>query len=196
MWTLFEPTSASRFDLLDRHLLRSMLWQQHEIVDSGNPKDQGAIARRYMELPDGVRSIASQDFLIGKHDPSEPQLLTFARASQSPAMAPQMMARALLLLRASTSFTISNFNDAGIRTGSDKLRPWVDPIAEARGFWGPGDPLDDPLDLWADVRLALDDLTTSKMPAPISLNDWMRRGAIGLPVIAEAERVGVWSLGS
>ena len=73
-------------------------------------------------------------------------------------MAPEMVARALLLLRAATAFTISNFNDAGIRTGSGDLRAWIDPLAVARGFWKPAAPLGDPADLWADVKDALGDL--------------------------------------
>lgn len=194
-WALFEPTSSSRFDLLDRHLLRSMLWQQHDTVAPvGTPKDQGAIARRYSELSDGVRRIASKDFLVGRSEPNEPQLLKLARSTQAPAMAPEMVARALLLLRAATAFTISNFNDAGIRTGSGDLRAWIDPLAVARGFWKPAAPLGDPADLWADVKDALGDLSASKVPAPTSLNEWVRKDRTGMPVIAEAERIGIWSL--
>ncbi len=196
VWTLFEPTSSSRFDLLDRHLLRSMLWRQHEILVPGSPKSAGAISRRYTELPDGVRGIASHEFLIGNEEPAEPGLLNLARATSSPSTAPEMLARGLLLLRAATAFTNSNFNDAGIRTGNGNLRPWIDPVAIARGFWEPASPLDDPADLWADVRLALDDLSASKAPAPASLNEWIRKASTGLPTIAEAERIGVWSLGS
>lgn len=121
-WSLFEPTSASRFDLLDRHLLRAMLWQQHDLV-SADVKANGAIARRYLELPAGIRSIASLDFLVGDVEPDLPMLLTIAKSATLPAYAADMLARALLLLRVSTAFTISNFTDAGVANGSGNFRP-------------------------------------------------------------------------
>ncbi|WP_299806370.1 hypothetical protein [Tardiphaga sp.] len=196
LWALFEPTSSSSFDQLDRFLLRSMLWQQHDLLANGTSKESGAIARRYAELPDVIRRIASEHFLTGISEPNEPTLLTYARSTASPAMAAEMLARAYLLLRAATAFTISNFNDAGVQVGNGNWRPWIDPYAEARGFWDPAAPLQQPADLWEDVKLALADLTSSRSPVPISMNAWMKRVPLGLPTVSEAERIGVWSLGS
>jgi hypothetical protein len=107
-----------------------------------------------------------------------------------------MVARAFLLLRAATAFTVSNFSDAGIQLSDGKLRPWIDPIAEARGFWRVADPLVDTIDLWEDIRLALEDLAASKKPTPASLNEWIRKSRTGMPIISEAERIGVWSFTS
>ncbi|WP_248447316.1 hypothetical protein [Sinorhizobium meliloti] len=200
IWILFEPTSASRFDMLDRHLLRAMLWEQHLIVNQHNgagpppPYAGGSIAARYDELPASVRQIASKDFLTAQLEPDEPELIQCARSIASPAMAEHMLARALLLLRAATAFTITNFADAGIAGGSGKLRRWIDPVAVARGFWAPTAALADPADLWEDVRVALEDLADSKRTAPTSLNDWITKQRNGFPHISEAERIGVWSL--
>jgi hypothetical protein len=194
-WALFEPTSASRFDMLDRHLLRATLWQQHDLV-SADVKANGAIARRYLELPNGIRAIASADFLVGNVEPNEPPLLTLAKSVRLPAHAADMLARALLLLRVATAFTISNFNDAGVANGSGNFRPWIDPVAISRGFWAPASPLPDLADLWDDVKLALGELVASQTPTPTSLHDWLTRPPIGLPTISQAERIGVWSLGA
>jgi hypothetical protein len=196
VWAMFEPTSSSRFDMLDRYLLRSMLWHQHETVTPGTRMEQGAIGRNYSNLPHSVQGIASRDFLVGIREPGEPSLLAIARSRRSPALAAEMIARGLLLLRAATAFTISSFNAAGIGIGSGNLRPWIDPLAVARGFWPPGAPLGDPVDLWEDVRIGLNDFMVSMTPAPTSLNEWMQKGPIGLPVVTEAERIAVWSLGS
>lgn len=196
VWHLFEPTSSNKFDRLDRSLLRSLFWQQHELIDPLVPKENGAIARRYHELPANIQSIASKEFLTGQSESRDPKLLRQARMVTEPALPTQMISRALLLLRTATAFTVANFNDAGVRLENGNLRAWVDPIAAARGFWGAAAPLTDPIDLWEDVRLALKDLAKSKKPTPTSLHDWVRNFPAGLPIITEAERIGVWSLGS
>jgi hypothetical protein len=194
IWALFEPTSTSRFDLLDRYLLRSMLWHQHDTVTPRVPKSKGAISRNYLNLPNLVQGIASHDFLVGIREPGESQLLAVARSQTFPALAPEMIARGLLLLRAATALTVSNFNDAGI--GSGNLRPWIDPLAVARGFWPPGAPVIDTIDLWEDVKLALEDFMASMTPAPASVHEWIRKTPIGLPFVTEAERIALWGLGS
>lgn len=193
-WDLFQPTSSNKFDLLDRSLLRALLWQQHDLIGAG-PKTAGAINQRYDQLPENVKRIASKAFLVGQTEPHEPKLLKLSRSPKKPALATHMIARALLLLRAATGFTVSNFQDAGVSLEKGDLRPWIDNVAVARGFWGKT-PLADPSDLWEDVRIALQDLAKSKTPRVTSLNDWVRRFPAGLPMISEAERIGVWSFGS
>jgi hypothetical protein len=194
MWSLFEPTSLWRFDLLDRHLLKSVLWRRHELL--GEDPWPGPLARRYEELPESVRNIASRSFLLGESEPDFPEIFRLAQSRSDPAMASEMMARALLLLRTATGFTNSNFNDAGVRSGGGALRQWIDPFSASRGFWRPDSPLENLADLWEDVRLALEDFNASKATVPNSLNEWIRKPAVGLPIVAEVERVGVWSLGS
>jgi hypothetical protein len=195
MWSLFEPTSSSRFDQLDRYLLRAVLWHQHDTVTPTIPKDQGAISRNYSNLPNLVQGIASRDFLVGVREPGEPSIITVARSTRNPALPTEMIARGLLLLRAATAFTLSSFNDAGVRIGSGNLRPWIDPLAVERGFWSPNSPPLDTVDLWEDVKLALQDFMNSLYPAPGSLNEWLKRNPLGIPVVTEAERIAVWSLG-
>lgn len=195
VWALFEPTSLNKFDMLDRSLLRALLWQQHDLLGLGD-KGAGPIAHRYNELPDSIRRIAPLSFLLGTTERHDPKVLKLARSTRKPALATHMIGRALLLLRAATAFSVSNFQDAGVIVNNGDLRPWVDKIAVRRGYWGVNAPLEDPGDLWEDVRLALNDVAKSKSPRLTSLNDWMVRSPIGLPTISEAERIGVWSFGS
>jgi hypothetical protein len=105
-----------------------------------------------------------------------------------------MLARAFLLLRTATALTHNSLVEAGISCATGDMRPWIDPIAVARGFWPPAQPLSDPIDLWLDVELALLEFDESINPEPTSFNDWMIRSVKGLPTIYEAERIGVWSL--
>lgn len=193
-WEMFEPTSGASFDQLDRFMLRSLLLKQHRTVTNDQNYAEGAIATRYDELPPAIRSLASAEFLTNAQQPRSPAFLQLANATNRPAQPTEMLARAFLLLRAATALTHNSLIEAGVSCATGDMRPWIDPIAAARGFWPPAQPLSDPIDLWLDVELALLDFDESIEPAPTSLNDWMTRTVKGLPTIYEAERIGVWSL--
>ena len=193
-WSMFEPTSGPTFDKLDRYMLRSLLLKQHRTITNEMNYGGGAIATRYDELPPAIRALAPVEFLTNALQPRRPALLQLADASTSPAQPIEMLARAFLLLRAATALTYGSLVEAGVSCAAGEMRPWLDPIAAARGFWPPARPLTDPVDLWMDVELALMDFNESIEPVPVSLNDWMTRSAKGLPIIFEAERIGVWSL--
>lgn len=193
-WKLFEPTISSSFDRLDKFLLRSVLQGQHRAICNDSRYHEGAIAAHYDRLPDMVRDLASAEFLLGKEEPRNPELIRRGRQRSSPAKPTEMLARAFLLLRAATAFTHSSFVDAGIDNLAGEMRPWLDRLAVDRGFWSPAKPLVDPSDMWADIELALLDFDASINPQPSSWNDWMIKEAKGLPVMSEAERIGVWSL--
>jgi hypothetical protein len=193
-WNLFEPTSGACFDCLDRFMLRSLLLKQHRTVTGNQNYTAGAIASRYSELPASIQSLASVEFLCNSQQPRNPLLLQLANSTTSPAQPAEMLARAFLLLRAATTLTQDSLQTAGITCNAGDLRPWLDPIAVARGFWPPANPLADPLDLWVDVQEALSDFDLSINPEPTSLGDWRMRGAVCLPTICEAERVAIWSL--
>ncbi|MFG1344931.1 hypothetical protein V5F59_08560 [Xanthobacter autotrophicus DSM 431] len=193
-WTMFEPTSGASFDQLDRFMLRSLLLRQHRVVANDKNYAAGSIATRYEELPPAIRTLASVEFLTNAQQPRSPLFLQLANATSSPAQPTEMLARAFLLLRAATALTQNSLVEAGISCVKGDMRPWIDPIAVARGFWPPAQPLSDPIDLWLDVELALLDFEGSIDPEPTSLNDWVARTAKGLPTIYEAERIGVWSL--
>lgn len=193
-WKLFEPSSSSSFDKLDKFLLRSVIQRQHRALYENSRYGEGAIDAYYERLPDLVRDLASKKFLLGQAEPRNPELIRRARQRSSPAQPTEMLARALLLLRAATAFTHASFVDAGIDSVAGEMRPWLDGVASDRGFWSPAKPLAEPSDLWADIELALMDFDASMTPQPASWNDWMLKDAKGLPVMAEAERIGVWSL--
>jgi hypothetical protein len=195
-WAMFEPTSGASFDQLDRFMLRSLLLKQHRTVLNDQNYATGAIAARYEELPSAIRTLASVEFLTNAQEPRRPSFLQLANATTRPAQPTEMLARAFLLLRAGTALTNNSLVEAGISCATGDMRPWIDPIAAARGFWPPTQPLSDPIDLWVDVELALLEFDESIVPEPTSLNDWMARTVKGLPTIYEAERIGVWSLGA
>jgi hypothetical protein len=193
-WKLFEPSSSSSFDRLDKFLLRSVMQGQHRALYGHSRYGEGAINAHYERLPDLVKDLASKRFLLGQAEPKNPELIRRARQRSSPAQPTEMLARALLLLRAATAFTHASFVESGIDSLAGEMRPWLDSVASERGFWAPSRPLAEPSDLWADIELALMDFDASMTPEPTSWNDWMLKDAKGLPVMTEAERIGVWSL--
>lgn len=194
LWGLLEPTTGASFDNLDRFLLRSLLWKQHRTVHGNHSYGNGPIVTRYYQLPAAVASLVSSDFLIGALEPRNPELIRRALSATKPAPPLDMLARAMLLLRAATAFTHSSFQEAGLNCAGGDLRPWIDVLAETRGFWEQGSPLADPVDLWTDVQLARDDFQASLKPLPSSMGEWMKFTDKGLPTIFEVERVAVWSL--
>lgn len=193
-WELCEPNGGGGFQGLDRYLIRSVLWQQHRSVTGNENYQTSAISRNYNSLPAAIRSYVSKDFLTGQSEPDDPQLMAVARAQNTPAEPVEMLARSYLLLRAATALTHTSFVDAGLDLAGGDLRPWVDELAERRGFWAPGAPLPDPSDLWADIELAMMDYDAARDQGPSSWHEWMKTSDRGLPHVSEMERVGVWSL--
>jgi hypothetical protein len=193
IWQLFEPSAGPGFDQLDRYLLRAALWRQHEMSAPGDPIAHGALKSRYLLLPDDVRAIASEDFLLGLGDPEEPFMVQLARSNTAPAASHEMIARSLLLLRAALAITHSNLSAAGV-TGGQALRPWLDQLAIQRGFFATAASIGDMADLWSDVELALEDMGAGVNPIPACLHDWFSKSPVGIPTVTEAERIGLWSL--
>ena len=111
-----------------------------------------------------------------------------------PASPLHMLARAFLLLRTATAFTHTSLTEAGIDTAAGELRPWLDAMALRRGFWPATAPVADITELWEEVEFAVNDLATSRTPAPTDLETWKRKQNNGMPVITEIERVALWSL--
>jgi len=195
-WRLFEPHGGAGFDELDKYLLRSMLHKLREVVEiEGQPIAEGSLGKRYEYLHPAIQSLVSPEFLLEIEPAHEPFLLRLARSTAEPAMPLEMIARAMLLLRTSTAFTHSNFADAGVDSAQGQLNAWLHEMAVQRGFWPPGVPLA-PAEIWDDVELALMDFADAAAPPPACFHDWLGRPEKGLPVLAQAERITLWSLTS
>lgn len=193
VWTLFEPSAAGSFDKLDRHLLRSVLWQQRKLAEPKVPLATGSIASQYDSLGAGIKSLASKDFLTGLAEPTKLELLRLAEAKVNPATPLHMIARALILLRTATLFTQSSLTEAGVDRSSGALRPWLNEVGDARGFWRLSAPMADVDDLWEDTKIALADLSKARKVSPVALYDWRQSGYGGHPLLAEADRIAMWS---
>lgn len=194
MWKYFEPSGSAGFDNLDRHLLRRVLLAQHEATNPGTDPGTGPISVQYAYLPPAIRSMCSLGFLAGQEEATQLELIRYADAQTAPAPPLQMLSRALLLLRTATAFTHTSLNEAGVNVATGELRDWLEGFATLRGFCNATTPLGDGTGLWDDISLAMEDLKRSRKPTPSDMMSWKNANNNGLPMIAEAERVAVWSL--
>jgi hypothetical protein len=193
-WTMFEPSGGAGFDSLDRFLLRRVLLAQHEATAPGTDPGTGPIEAQYAYLSAGIRNLCSKDFLLNKVETTQLELIRFADANSTPAPPHQMLARALLLLRTAMAFTHTSLTEAGVNTASGDLHSWLENFAEQRGFCNAAKPLGDGTGLWDDIVIAAANLKRSRTPAPADLMSWKSTALNGMPLVAEAERIAVWSL--
>lgn len=191
-WRLFEPSGGSGFDNLDRHLIRKILIAQHEMSAPGQPIEQGAVETFYDNIPAAVRLFCPKAFVLSS--PTTPEILRNSSVRATPAKPLHMLSRALMLLRTATAFTHSSLADAGVDVAAGELGGWLDQVAIARGFCSEGTSVGDGSGLWDDLSLAIDDLQSSRTPAPVDLMTWKAQQPNGLPVVAEVERIALWSL--
>jgi hypothetical protein len=189
IWRLFEPSASGSYDALDRHLLRSVLWKQQSLTDP----DVQFSAAQYANLPGPVRALSSEAFLTGAADPTKLELLRLAEAKTSSPSPLNMISRALLLLRMATAVTQTSLTEAGVDRTAGDLRPWLDELGDARGFWPISAPLADVDDLWEDTKLALEELDDVRKLSPAHMSQWRKAGPSGMPVLQEAERIVMWS---
>lgn len=191
VWRALEPGPSGAFPVLDDALLPELLRSIYSSVQrtgvawddwvaSLAPASQSGSA-----LLEAVRANgpgAASTGLVGA--------MYTSRATETDATVflRPMLARTVLLLRIATGSAIQLLRDSGY--GPASLSAWVESLAEARGLWPDGTPLDDPRDLWADVELALDEADAAGTG---SLHELLRGLPTGVLTFGQADRVPVWS---
>lgn len=194
-WSLLEPQPSSSFYSLDRHLFRMAIEgvaKQSAAVTGRSPIDE--INKSYGRLDVQLQGHLTQEFLLRKEIPINPQLFAYAKDKSTPPNSPvTILSRALLLLRLSTGIVTEIIKDAG-GTGSNDLKFWIEPFGVQRGLWAPGDSPTSLQDLWADIEIAIENLQAiNKTNAgTFSLYQWMSEDMNGLPRIWESERAALW----
>jgi hypothetical protein len=160
-WKLLQPSPSLGFNELDAHFLRQTLQILHENDNSQLPPDdsinidESPIATRYDELAPAIKQSIPLAFLTADRNTDEPNLFTSAQEDGSKPTS--MFSRAVLLLRAATGFTYSNFAAAGLSVDGTDLRPWLDPLAIGRGFALSSAPPELMANLWDEVGFAVED---------------------------------------
>jgi len=205
-WALLEPTGASRFERMDRHLLRKSLEQAFKGLTGS-----GGTSRRYAEAvndvvqslgPGGVPSDQWVDFLTRQQEVEDAAVLQMAERRDRAGAAThhlQVISRAILLLRVATGACLGIIEQA-LEEWDDvweDMRFWWQPFGVTHGLWEPGDEPDAMSDLWADVEQAIEDLldwgSVSRDGAACHAR-LHREEAYPVGILGQGERALLWGL--
>ena len=203
IWSNLEPTSASRFATLDKHLLRIVLLQGYIGVTNKRKSSKSGRSGYEREVEallsnmDMTVSIRSQwkEFLI-ETEYEEPMVVQLAKGQGMVGghkHALGVMSRATLLLRIATGASAMLLADAEI--DKHQLDFWIQDVGTGRGIWQPEEPPEDLVDLWADVEYELDTIDDWSIGTELSTKGIWAVSSRELSVLGECERIGLWGLG-
>jgi hypothetical protein len=187
LWKLFEPTTARRFPILERLLLRSAY---RTGATSPIPlADIQSLGFTENESSDWIA------FLQRTDDPSPLQLAEKGVPIEDPTCHLGIISRAALLLFVASAAARRLLSTAGY-SATDILF-WWGQQGEDRALWNIGSVPDDPQDLWADISQAIDDSAiwrANNSTPDASLRGWRQSQTGALVDFGGLELVGIWAL--
>jgi hypothetical protein len=201
-WSALEP-SASRFEIIDRYLLRMSLEAAFKARTNqaalGNSQFENEVDQMLDSLNPPGPKIQWLEFLTRRADPKDLALVQFASTisgSTSAIYHLEVISRAALLLRTATG-ACDMLRKQSMLTRTD-LDFWWSEIGLRRGLWQPSAQPTNCSDLWSDVDAAIKDEATwqsiNRATTP-SFFKWRTDQIAGLSVLGECERVALWGLG-
>jgi hypothetical protein len=205
LWGLFEPIPVSRFETLDRHLLRETLEQTYTAITgkspTADPVDYGSRLDRMLSglSPSGLSTSDWKQFLLRSTAPDTPLVIQQAATREkfgSPHHHMQVISRASLLLRVATGACNRLIGNASF--GGLELQFWWDQIGTDLGLWDAATTPTQLIDLWADIQSALEDLQIwedANASSTGSLANWWVQLSPSLSTLGTSERVALWGLG-
>jgi hypothetical protein len=210
LWALYQPYGDSRFEALDRHLLRLTLRKAYKAITGNDVQaDLHGFEMRIDKMlrdtipsgavPGGLPEKVWSDFLTGRLRPDTPVLFIEASRTDSidnPRHHLQVIARSALLLRVATGACARLLRE--IDLGSTDLEFWWQPLGEEMGLWEPNIEPEELTDLWADVELALEEIRdweVANQGRQVSFARWWRERAQPISVLGGCERIALWGLG-
>jgi len=206
LWHLFEPSSASTFQQLDRYLLRRSLEEAYESIEGNAPsasptdfENRIQFMINSLNLPSS-QSVYWGDFLTRRSLPDDSQVICQASETAEvdhPSHHIQVMSRAALLLRIAAGACRLHLETAGYT--KDDLEFWWRDIGHRRGFWETNAEPDELVDLWSDVVGAIDHMadwqeTVRQNGGTQTPAGWINACSLDMQVLEGFERVGFWSL--
>jgi hypothetical protein len=203
IWLTLEPTAESRFDSIDKHILRKAIEQ---FFKGSTGKTPVAAPVKFQQLVGKV--VAAQnfsadgerqwmEFLTRKTFEADPQLFTFSKESPKGQLTSyaSIISRAALLLRVASGATSELLLTAGMTADSTMF--WWSNLGLARGLWDDTKSAADLVDLWADIDLLLGELEKFQENYAAQDQSFLRVGReLGPAVIGLGgfERVAIWSM--
>ncbi len=204
LWKLHEPLDNSRFDNLDRYLLRRILEETYRVVRGRLPKSdpkgfKADIVSMVADVqPGGLAADDWVQFFTRGAEPKDPALIEMAMGTgkkESPYNHMQVISRAMLLLRLATGACSQLLE--GAKFGKSELEFWWQSLGEDFGLWNDLTKPDDITDLWADVSTAITQLNAwvESNKATANYASWQSECANEISVLGSCERIGLWGLG-
>lgn len=203
VWSLCQPLVSSRFEMLDRHLLRESLrtiFLKNMTGISTSLSYRTRVQNALTALPFTSQTERERLELFLTTDPSKTSpLLNHARGTttpEDPNHHVQVMARSVLLLRVATGLAADLLRAVSISASDVEF--WWRPIGESRALWRPGQDPADVMDLWDDVEAALDDAsewTNRQSGSSVSFAQWWDEQAATISTLQGCERIAFWGLG-
>ena len=205
IWLSLEPSSVSKFETIDRQILRLTLENRFIGTTGKKPNDAPGQFQAYIESVVGQQGFAERidaDWkrFIGREDGH--QDLSIFEFSQFPPDKSSkdclaVISRSVLLLRVASGATSALLKRSGYDANSISF--WWMNLGQSRGFWNTAPDADNLADLWADVDTALDDVSNfqSEYAQPgMSFFDVCSQLKHTLVDLSGHERVAIWSIPS
>jgi len=204
LWRLHEPSENSRFDILDRYLLRRILEETYRVVRGRLPKSDPKGFRADIELmvadvqPRGQAAHDWIQFFTRASEPKDPGLIYMAMGmgkQENPYNHMQVISRAAVLLRIATGACSRLLESA--KFGKRELEFWWQGLGRDLGLWNDLTKPENMTDLWADIAIAIKQVNvwvqTNKATA--SYASWQNECASEISMLGSCERIGLWGLG-
>lgn len=202
VWTLCDPSGPSRFESLDRHLVRESLELAYEGTTGSKAADEP------VDFAEGIYAMLGSaetsdsltgewlDFFTRKVQRESPLVIREATGMVEVTDARhhlQVLSRAVLLLRIATGACL-RLLQASDSSRTD-LEFWWKLLGDERGLWRVGDEPERLADLWADIAIAIDglrDWESKPDRADRSIASWRAARLNEISMLGECERVALW----
>ena len=204
LWSIFNPYQTTRFNILDKYLLRKSLKKiDHDTPLLGSQgqisyNDRVATMLSRFSFNDPISDLWKV-FFLGENYP-DPLLLHEAEKQQNylhPRHHFEVLSRAALLLRMATGSCFQLINSSTF--SSSDLEFWWNNLGYERGLWNqrnkPGTNPNDIMSLWDEVDIALQKMAVwNNNVAHPSFFGLIKKQNSSLRILESCERIGLWGL--
>jgi hypothetical protein len=202
LWSSFEPSAESRFDMLDKQILRIAIEQFFKGTNGVPPASAPRKFRQLIEKIVGSLSFSSDveqlwtEFLVRQKfedDASVLRLSSLSPKAKGTSYA-SVISRAALLLRLASGSAADLLLSAGMT--AELTMFWWNKLGVGRGLWEGSKDADELVDLWADINILLSELDSFQEKHPED-QSFLRLGRELGPTIVGLggfERVAIWGL--
>jgi hypothetical protein len=183
LWRMFEPGIGRRFPEIERQLLR-------RAVRTGG----GLSPNEIEQIGFAAFEAANWNNFFSAADESLPfYFAESATTIEESTCHLRMISRAALLLFVASGSSRQLLQNAGYTT--ETIAFWWKQHGIDRGLWSPSDIPDDPMDAWADVTIAIEELAAwGNDNANASLRNIRQLQQQHISELGAFELIGIWSL--